>query len=188
MPMKRSLIIILMCMLLATMFLAYSGDAQSNKQSADAISREAKREARRERRTQRLEAYERHLDSLVQSNHFRFAAQTMQQLPAGMMRNLQNPYYELVVMGGEVDVCLPFLKGYTPPYYPVLFNYVLTSVNGYSVEKTSEGWHITFESSMYSTTDYTFSLEIYSRYGGATLTLSSPFYNSVQYTGNILGI
>ena len=112
----------------------------------------------------------------------------MQQLPAGMMRNLQNPYYELVVMGSEVDVCLPFLKGYTPPYYPVLFNYVLTSVNGYNVEKTSEGWHITFESPMYSTTDYTFSLEIYSRYGGATLTLSSPFYNSVQYTGNNLGI
>lgn len=188
MSMRRSIIIILGCMLLATMFFAISGDAQSDMQRVDSMSREAKREARREKRAQRLAEYERHLDSLVSSNHFRFAAQTMQQLPAGMMRNLTNPYYELVVMGSEVDVCLPFLKGYTPPYYPVLFNYVLTSVQGYNVEKTSDGWHITFQSSMYSTTDYTFSLEIYSKYGGATLTLSSPFYNSVQYNGNILGI
>ena len=120
--MRRSIIIILGCMLLATMFFAISGDAQSDMQRVDSMSREAKREARREKRAQRLAEYERHLDSLVSSNHFRFAAQTMQQLPAGMMRNLTNPYYELVVMGSEVDVCLPFLKGYTPPYYPVLFN------------------------------------------------------------------
>lgn len=186
--MKRSIIYIFVCALLATMFFAFSGDAQGDKQRADSMSREAQREARREKRAQRLAEYEQHLDSIVTSNQFRFVAQTMQQLPAGMMRNLTNPYYELVVMGSEVDVCLPFLKGYTPPYYPVLFNYVLTSVKGYNVEKTSDGWHITFESSMYSTTDYTFSLEVYSRYGGATLTLSSPFYNSVQYNGNILGI
>lgn len=188
MPMRRSVIIIMVCALLATMFFAISGDAQGDKQRADSMSREAKREARRERRTQRLEAYERHLDSLVSSNHFRFMPQTMQQLPAGMMRNLANPYYELVIMGSEVDVCLPFLKGYTPPYYPVLFNYVLTSVKGYNVEKISDGWHITFQSSMFSSTDYTFSLEIYSSYGGATLTLSSPFSNGVQYNGNIVGI
>ncbi len=186
--MKRSLFIILGCSLLATLFFTISGDAQSDKQRSDSVSRQEKREARREKRTKRLEAYEQHLDSLVKSNHFRFFPQTMQQQPAGMMRNLANPNYELVVMGSEVDVCLPFLKGYTPPYYPVLFNYILTSVQGYNVEQTSEGWHITFQSTMYSTTEYTFSLEIYTRYGGATLTLSSPFYNSVQYNGNIVGI
>ena len=114
--------------------------------------------------------------------------QTMQQLPAGIMRNLTNPTFELTVMGTAVDVCLPFLKGYTPPYYPVVFNYVLSSVQGYSAVKSSEGWHITFQSTMYSSSDYTFTLEIYSKYGGATLTLSSPFYNSVQYTGNVVAI
>ena len=31
-------------------------------------------------------------------------------------------------------------------------------------------------------------MEIYSRYGGATLTISNPFYNTVQYTGNIFSI
>ncbi len=186
--MRRSVIIVMMCALLATMLFAISGDAQGDNQQAEAIDREAKREARREKRVQRLAAYDRHLDSLVNTNHFRFVPQTMQQLPAGMMRNLANPCYELVVMGSEVDVCLPFLKGYTPPYYPVLFNYVLTSVRGYNIEEVSDGWHITFQSTMYSSTDYTFSLEIYSHYGGAMLTLSSPFYNSVQYSGNIMGI
>jgi len=53
---------------------------------------------------------------------------------------------------------------------------------------SSEGWHITFQSTMYTASEYTFTLEIYSRYGGATLTLSTPFYNSMQYTGNIVGI
>jgi hypothetical protein len=65
---------------------------------------------------------------------------------------------------------------------------VLSSVQGYTVEQTPEGWHVTFQSTMFSATTYTFTLEIYARYGGATLTISSPFYNSVQYTGNIFGI
>ena len=44
------------------------------------------------------------------------------------------------------------------------------------------------QTSLFSANTYTFSLEIYSRYGGATLTISSPFYNSVQYTGSIISI
>lgn len=186
--MKRSMIIISLLAIMAIIGFVISGEAQSNTAAQRHANHQAQQQARREKRAKRLAAYERHIDSLVTCKNFRFAPNTMQQLPAGIMRNLNNPVYELTVMNSEVDVCLPFIKGYTPPYYPVLFNYVLTSVNGYNVEKTNEGWHITFESSMYSTTDYTFSLEIYSRYGGATLTLSSPFYNSVQYTGNILGI
>jgi hypothetical protein len=114
--------------------------------------------------------------------------QTMQQLPAGITRNLMNPEYEIQVWGSEVDVCIPYIKGITPPYYPVIFNYVLPYVSGYTTEQTHDGWSITFSSTLYSSNDYTFHLEIYSRYGGALLTISSPFYNSVQYTGNIFGI
>ena len=104
------------------------------------------------------------------------------------MRNLENPHYEITVWSSAVDVCIPFLKGYTPPYYPVEFNYVLSSVEGYMAEQTNYGWQVTFQSTMFSANDYTFTFEIYSRYGGALLTISSPFYNSVQYTGNIFGI
>jgi hypothetical protein len=110
----------------------------------------------------------------------------MQQLPAGMMRNLSNPIYELAFYNDVVDVCIPFLKGYVPPYYPVVFNYILSSVENYHAIRNEQGWHITFQSPMYSASTYTFTLEIYAKYGGALLTLSTPFYNSVQYSGNIV--
>lgn len=186
--MKRSLLIISLLALLAIVGFVFTGDAQSDDTTSKRAARSEKQEARRQRRAERLAAYERQIDSLVESHNFRFMPQTMQQMPAGMMRNLINPNYELTVMDGVVDVCLPFLKGYTPPYYPVVFNYILTSVQGYSAVKSSEGWHITFQSTMYTASEYTFTLEIYSRYGGATLTLSTPFYNSMQYSGNIVGI
>ncbi len=163
-------------------------DAQNNATTQKRTEHKAQQEARQQRRAERLAQYERHIDSIVLSHNYRFVPQTMQQLPAGMMRNLQNPNYEIIVWESAVDVCIPFLKGYTPPYYPVVFNYVLPSVMGYTAEQTDYGWHVTFESTMFSTTNYTFSFDIYSRYGGATLTLSSPFYNSVQYTGNVMGI
>ena len=163
-------------------------DAQNNATTQKRAEHKAQQEARQQRRAERLAQYERHIDSIVLSHNYRFVPQTMQQLPAGMMRNLQNPNYEIIVWESAVDVCIPFLKGYTPPYYPVVFNYVLPSVMGYTAEQTDYGWHVTFESTMFSTTNYTFSFDIYSRYGGATLTLSSPVYNSVQYTGNVMGI
>lgn len=165
-----------------------AGYAFINAESDTSPERKAQQEARQQRRAERLAAYERHIDSIVLSHNFRFVPQTMQQLPAGMMRNLQNPNYEIIVWDNAVDVCIPFLKGYTPPYYPVIFNYVLPNVMGYTAEQTNNGWQVTFESTIFSTTNYTFTFEIYSHYGGAMLTISSPFYNSVQYTGNVMGI
>ncbi len=162
--------------------------AQSDTPNNRQAEQQAKHEARVKRRAERMANYERHIDSVILSHNYRFVPLTMQQLPAGMMRNLQNPSYEIIVWNEAVDVCIPYLKGYTPPYYPVVFNYVLPSVMGYTAEQTNDGWHITFKSTMFTATDYTFALDVYSRYGGATLTLSSPFYNSVQYTGNIMGI
>lgn len=165
-----------------------AGYAYVNADSDTSPERKANQEARQQRRAERLAAYERHIDSIVLSHNFKFVPQTMQQLPAGMMRNLQNPSYEIIVWDNAVDVCIPFLKGYTPPYYPVVFNYVVPNVMGYTAEQTNDGWQVTFESTMFSTTNYTFTFEIYSHYGGAMLTISSPFYNSVQYTGNVMGI
>ena len=187
-PMKRFSLITLAALTILVIGITVSIDAQSDEQASRKAQRAANHEARQQKRAQRLAEYERYVDSLVLSHNYRFVPQTMQQLPAGIMRNLVNPEYEVVVWSEEVDVCIPFLKGYTPPYYPVVFNYVLTNVEGYTAEQTSDGWHITFRSSLFSSTDYTFTLEIYSRYGGAMLTISSTFYNSVQYTGNIFAI
>mgnify|MGYP003302626203 CR=1 FL=1 len=162
--------------------------AQSDDKAAKKAQHTTAQNLRQQHRAERMAAYEKYLDSLVMSHNFRFIPQTIQQLPAGMMRNLANPAYEVVIRNEDVDVCIPYIKGLTPPYYPVVFNYVLPYVSGYTAEQASDGWNVTFSTTMFSSTDYTFHLEINSHYGGAMLTISSPFYNSVQYTGNILGI
>ena len=186
--MKRTVIFLSTVITLIALVIVVSSDAQNDVASERNAEREAQHEARQQRRAERLAAYEHYVESLVLSHNYRFVPQTMQQLPAGIMRNLENPHYEITVWSSAVDVCIPFLKGYTPPYYPVEFNYVLSSVQGYTAEQTNYGWQVTFQSTMFSATDYTFIFEIYSRYGGAQLTISSPFYNSVQYTGNVFGI
>ena len=168
--------------------IAFGLEAKSDSQRESSAQRSAQHEARQQRRAQRLAAYEKYVDSLVLSHNYRFVPQTIQQMPAGMMRNIVNPEYEIIVWSEAVDVCIPYIKGYVPPYYPVVFNYVLSSVQGYTAEQTDYGWHVTFQSTMFTATTFTFSFEIYSHYGGATLTISSPFYNSMQYTGNIFGI
>ena len=148
----------------------------------------AAHQQRIEQRAARLAAYERQIDSIIMSRSYRFIPQTMQQLPAGMMRNLNSDMYEVTVMTDAVDVFIPFLKGYVPPYYPVVFNYVLPSVENYHAEKSNNGWQISFQTTLFSATDYTFLFEVSPHYGNVVLTISSPFYNSVQYTGNIVDI
>ena len=186
--MKRSSIITFSIIVALIVGITISIEAQSDATATKSATRTAQQEARQQRRAERLAKYEHFVDSLVMSHNYRFVPQTMQQLPAGITRTLMNPEYEIIVWTDAVDVCIPYLKGYTPPYYPVVFNYVLPSVEGYTAEQTNDGWHVTFRSTMFSSTEYTFSFEIYSRYGGALLTLSSPFYNSVQYTGNLFAI
>jgi hypothetical protein len=112
----------------------------------------------------------------------------MHQEPAGHMRLLNNPNFGLQVWGSEVDIFLPYIKGVTPPYYTVMFNYTMPSVQKYITEQTQEGWLVTFTSSLFSGSDYDFSLEIYTSSGSATLTISSPWYPDVQYVGGISGL
>ena len=165
-----------------------SSENKSNTTIADAKHNNAAHQQRMEQRAARLAAYERQIDSLVTSHNYRFIPETMQQYPAGMMRNLNSALYEVTVMSNAVDVFIPFLKGYVPPYYPVVFNYVLPTVSNYHAEKSNNGWHVSFQTTLFSATDYTFLFEISPHYGDVVLTISSPFYNSVQYTGNIVGI
>lgn len=185
--MRRSIIITLSLLAMAMVGIGVSIDAKSNADVDKNNQRTAQQEARRQRRAERLAEYEKYIDSLVLSHNFRFMPQTMQQLPAGQVRTIFNPSYEVAIWSDAVDVCMPFLKGYAPPYYPVVFNYVLPSVEDYTTEQTSHGWIVSFSTNMFSVNEYKFLFEISSHYGGAQLTISSPFYNSMQYSGNILG-
>ncbi|MCH5335374.1 MAG: DUF4251 domain-containing protein [Alistipes sp.] len=150
--------------------------------------KEERREAREKRRAERIAAYEKFMDSVVMSRHFQFNPQTMQVQPAGAMRQIMNPNFEIGVWGDVVDVCIPYIKGYVPPYSLTMLNYTLPSVQGYMAEQTHEGWTVTFSSPLFTAGTYTFTFEIYSRMGGCTLTVTNPWYNPVQYTGTITAI
>ena len=162
--------------------------ATQTTSTAEPNRNSAAHQQRIEQRAARLAAYERQIDSIIMSRSYRFIPQTMQQLPAGMMRNHNSDMYEVTVMTDAVDEFIPFLKGYVPPYYTVVFNYVLPSVENYHAEKSNNGWQISFQTTLFSATDYTFLFEVSPHYGNVVLTISSPFYNSVQYTGNIVDI
>lgn len=154
-------------------------------QKAIRSPKEERREVREKRRADRLVAYEKMMDSLVLSHNFQFNPQTMQRQPAGPMRTIMNPEYSVSIWGSVADICLPYIKGYTPPYYVTILNYTIPSLDNFTTEQTQEGWMVSFTSSLFSGSTYTFLFEIYSRTGGANLTIKNPWYSDVQYSGTI---
>ena len=162
--------------------------ATTKTSSEKAQQREQRHIEREKRRAQRQAEYEKYIDSIVLARNYQFSPQSMQQEPAGQMRLLNNPNFGLQVWGSEVDIFLPYIKGVTPPYYTVMFNYTMPSVQRYTTEQTQEGWRVTFTSSLFEGADYEVSPEIYTSSGSATLTISSPWYPDVQYVGGISGL
>ncbi len=148
-------------------------------------AKQEKREVREKRRADKQAAYEKTIDSIVLSKTFQFNPQSMQQQPAGSMRMMSNPNFNVGYWNGTIDVFLPYIKGYVPPYHNVIINYTLPSVENYVTEQTDDGWRVTFDTSLFSASTFTFILEISSRFGGATLTIKNPWYNAVEYWGSI---
>ncbi len=147
--------------------------------------KEEKREIREKRRADKQAAYEKSIDSIVLARTFQFNPQSMQREPAGSMKMLSNPNFNVGYWDGTIDVFMPYIKGYVPPYHTTIINYTLPSVENYITEQTTDGWMVTFNTSLFSAGTYTFSLEISSKYGGATLVIKNPWYNDVQYFGSI---
>ena len=131
-----------------------------------------------ERRAQRVAEYEKLIDSIVLSHNFQFNPQSVQMQPAGTMRFLTNPNYTVSLWRNSLDVCLPY----------VLLNTVTPSLGTVLTKQTDEGWMVSFKATLYASEEFTFTFEINSRYGGATLTISNVWYNPVQYTGTITRI
>ena len=176
--MKKTVIIVvglLLCVVGATVI----------GQKKNLSPKEERREVREKRRADRIASFEKTMDSVILSRNFQFNPSSMQRQPAGPVRQLINPNFTVGFWDGTVDVCLPYIKGYVPPYYYTVLNYVLPSVEGYRAEQTNEGWIVTFSTTLFSANDYTFTFDIYSSSGGANLTISSVWYNPVQYSGTI---
>ena len=147
--------------------------------------KEERREVREKRRAERIADFEKTMDSVILSRNFQFNPHTMQRQPAGPMPQIINPALHVGVWDGTVDICLPYVKGYVPPYYTTIINYTLPNVQGYTTEQTHECWMVTFSTSLFSASTYTFTFEIFSRTGGANLTITNPWYNPVEYSGTI---
>ena len=185
--MKRKILITASVLFAVSVCIIGYTQATTKTSSERAQQREQRHIEREKRRAQRQAEYEKYIDSIVLARNFQFNPQSMQQQPAGQMRLLNNANFELSVWGAEVDIFMPYIKGVTPPYYTVMLNYTLPSVSNYITEQTQEGWLITFGSSLFAASDYTFSLEVYTSTGSATLTIGSPWYPDVQYNGSIIG-
>ena len=176
--MKRSVIFIT-CLLLCAAAVTVIG------QKKVLSPKEERREVREKRRAERIANFEKMMDSTILSHNFQFNPQTMQQQPAGPMRQIMNPEFNVGIWGETADICLPYIKGFTPPYQVTVLNYTVSNLQHFVTEQTHEGWMVTFTTSLFSGSDYTFTFEIFSRTGGATLTITNPWYNAVQYQGSI---
>lgn len=179
MLMKKRLLFISI-VVLSALGVAVIGQSESKL-----TAKQEKREVREKRRADKQAAYEKTIDSLVLSRTFQFNPQTMQMQPAGSTRMMSNPNFNMGYWDGTIDIFLPYIKGYVPPYHNVVINYTLPSVQNYLTEQTDDGWRVSFESSLFTASTYSFILEISSRFGGATLTIKNPWYNDVQYWGSI---
>lgn len=184
--MKR-LLFISVCILLCTFCGPYIGRAFAQQAPNEFPNYSAKltHEERAARRAERLAEFERTIDSVVMSHNFQFNPQSVEMLPAGSTQFLMNPNYMVTLLRGSLDVCLPYYTGYTPPYRYVLLNTGVPSISDFVTQQTEEGWVVTFKCYLYATTQYTFHFDINKRYGGATLTITNPWYNAVQYSGTI---
>lgn len=147
-----------------------------------------KHQERIARRRARQEAYERFVDSTILSHNFRFIPTIFNVEPAGSSHFITNPNVELTYRGDWADVCLPYYRGFVPPYRIDLFNTVVTQLNNFTTIQTDNGWTVTFDSWMYSANDYTFTLTVYSKTGGAQLELSSTAYPTTTYWGSVTAI
>ena len=180
--MKR-LLFILMCTTVCTFCGPYTFEAIAQQAPSEAAK--LSHEERAARRAERLAEFERTIDSVVMSHNFQFNPQSVEMLPAGSTQFLMNPNYMVTVLRGSVDGCLPYYTGYTPPYRYVLLNTGSPSLTDFVTQQTEDGWVVTFKCYLYASTQYTFHFDINKRYGGATLTITNPWYNAVQYSGTI---
>ena len=139
----------------------YGVSAQTQSKNQKLSPKQEKREAREQRRAQRQAEYERYIDSLVTSGNFQFIPNSMRVMPA---------------------------KGAVMPYYLTVLNYTISNPEETLKEQSPNGWEVTFVTSLFSATRYVFTLDIYAKTGGATLTITNSWNITVQYSGTITSL
>ena len=194
--MKKFLLLIAITATLATLIVPLVVTSTNPTEPTSTFSPDRKRESSIEerhkeriaKRRARQAEFEHFMDSTILSHHYRFVPTMFNVEPAGSSHIITNPNIELAIMDDWADVHLPVYQGFTPPYRLVVFNTSVSNLANFTTVQTDNGWTITFDSWLYTSNDYTFTLEVYSKTGGATLTLSSTFYPTTTYWGSVMGI
>ena len=159
---------------------SYATDRQHQKDLSEKhLERIAKRKARQA-------AYEHFMDSTILSHNYRFVPTMFNVEPAGSSNIITNPNIELAIYGDWADIHLPIYQGFTPPYRLMMVNTTITNLANFTTTQTDNGWSISFESWLYSSNDYTFTLDVNSKTGGATLSVSSTFYPTTSFWGSVM--
>lgn len=147
-----------------------------------------KHRERIEKRKVRQAAFEHFIDSTILSHNYRFVPTMFNVEPAGSSQLITNPSIELGIFGDWADIHLPIYQGFTPPYRIMMVNTSITNLSDFTTIQTDNGWTISFDSWLYTSNDYTFTLEVFSKTGGATLSVSSTFYPTTSYWGSIVAV
>lgn len=147
-----------------------------------------RREIRENRRAERQAQMERQIDSIMLAKRWIFTPHTIQQEPAGRMQILTNPQFEIRVWDGSADIFIPYISGAVPPYKHTIINYTISMLSRYVAEQTDDGWNVSFSTSLFSASTFTFKFEINAKFGTTTLTLSNVWSNDVTYTGSVTPI
>ncbi len=147
-----------------------------------------RREVRENRRAERQAQMEQEIDSIMIAKAYVFRPSSIQREPAGRMNMLSNPNFEIRVWDGAADVFIPYISGVVPPYKHTIINYTLPFLSNYVAVQTENGWEVTFTSSLFSASTYTFKFEVNAKFGTSTLTLSNTWNNDVTYSGIITRI
>lgn len=147
-----------------------------------------RREVRENRRAERQAQMEKQIDSIMIAKRWRFVPTTIQQEPAGRMQILSNPQFEIRVWDGSADIFIPYISGVTPPYKNRIINYTVSILERYVTVQTEDGWDVSFNTSLFSASTFTFKFSINAKFGTTTLTLSNIWNNDVTYTGMVYPI
>ena len=94
-------------------------------------------------------------------------------------------YYLEFYKAGFVDIDLPYIVGFAPPYHMTVLNYITYDVQNYTAIQDVDGWSISFSTNLYSVNRYTMTLRIYSVTREGVLNIVSDLYPTVTYYGSV---
>ncbi|MCC8035318.1 MAG: DUF4251 domain-containing protein [Rikenellaceae bacterium] len=151
----------------------------------EGAAQETRHEQRRREKEEKTRQYCMFMDSLIRTHVYSFRPQSMQMQPAGRNQYINNPAFRMDVRDEYIDVYLPFIGGFLPPYRTTTINYTLPYVPEYRAEQSSDGqeWTITFSSNLFGSDTYHFKLTVTTCTGDAMLEITSSMNNTNTYNG-----